>query len=934
MSKSLKMAHVNVRSLMNKFYQVKDFILQENYDIFAISETWLSNEIADNLISIRGYNLFRKDRGSRGGGVCIYVKNSFKCCLIDSTNSIEQLWINFKVSEERIAIGVVYRPPNTNYKLFIDELEQSCTNSLSFCDKIYCFGDNNVNFFDESCPSTLYFKTMLESINLEQIIAEPTRFANGRGSLLDLILVSSGLDIIESGVQGQKFADHETVYCHIQINQPKVEPTIKTIRCFKNFDIEEFRRSLQLVPWQTVFHIPDIDGKVNFIQQNILNVINQHAPIKKVKITSNKNPPWLTDNLKLLMRLRDKAFSKYKKTKKLSHWDYYKSLRNTTNQAINREKKAYFASLHNTNTKNLWRELKSVNIACNSNVDLPPNLQNPNDINNFFINSISAASNNPQPIIQYYKQNPIKVGMEPLLFNTVDTTEIYKYICQIKSNSSGVDGITIQIIEYCCPTILPYLTHVMNYCVLHNIFPSTWKIGAVVPIAKIKDPKDYKDLRPITILPVLSKVFEKVIEKQIRAHLCRYHLFPENQSGFRPNHSCTTALLNVTDDLLRSHDQGKVSILTLLDFSKAFDTINHDILCAVLEHMGFSQSSVTLLKNYLAQRMQYVRLNNSNSQLMAVTKGVPQGSILGPLLFVIYTSTFHRNIKHCSMQTYADDTQIYYSFWLNDRIEAVKKINEDLHTISETSKNHSLVINPAKSVVLIFGNEHAVEVLKTTVNITIDNTALPIKNETRNLGLFLDNSFKYKTHISHCIKRAYAALKLIYPHRHYLSVSIKTMLCETLVLSQFTFCSQVYGSCISTDTARRIQRVQNSCMRLIYGVRKYDHISHKLLELGWLNMTNRRTLQSAALFLKIIKLETPKYLFSKVRFRNDIHNLNLRYKNEIDIPLHKTGLFKGAFSYQIAFIYNSLPDIWKNLSTSTLIVKLRNKLFESQNMRH
>lgn len=282
---------------------------------------------------------------------------------------------------------------------------------------------------------------------------------------------------------------------------------------------------------------------------------------------------------------------------------------------------------------------------------------------------------------------------------------------------------------------------------------------------------------------------------------------------------------------------------------------------------------------------------------------------------------------------YADDTQLYNSFHIEHYQQALLNINNDLNNIANVSQKHSLQINPLKSVILLFGSNNVLSELENRINLSINNTPIPVRAEARNLGLFMDNSFRYKTQLSNYIKQAYINLKLIYPHRKYLPTKIKSMLCETLVLSHFSFCSQVYGPSITADTVRRVQRVQNSCLRLVYGVRKFDHISHKLKESNWLSMQNRRTLQAACLYHKIITERRPPYLMQKISFRTDIHNLNLRYKGAITPPLHRTSLFESGFSYQISKVYNHIPLDIKNSSVKVFKSKFRQFLLNSQNFR-
>ena len=250
------------------------------------------------------------------------------------------------------------------------------------------------------------------------------------------------------------------------------------------------------------------------------------------------------------------------------------------------------------------------------------------------------------------------------------------------------------MILFCCPLIIPYLTNIVNCCIEKKYFPTSWKIANIMPLPKTKKPVEYKDLRPISILPILSKLIEKVLNMQIREHLDKFKILPPTQSGFRASHSCSTALLKVTDDILSATDKNKLTALILLDYSKAFDRINHQLLLAILHYYGFGEDSLAMIQSYLENRLQRVRIKGKLSTPLNISSGVPQGSILGPTLFTIFTSNLYSYISFCEFHCYADDSQLYLSFDSKNLQEAAQKINADLDSIIVASKNHLLDYKP------------------------------------------------------------------------------------------------------------------------------------------------------------------------------------------------------------------------------------------------
>lgn len=371
----------------------------------------------------------------------------------------------------------------------------------------------------------------------------------------------------------------------------------------------------------------------------------------------------------------------------------------------------------------------------------------------------------------------------------------------------------------------------------------------------------------------------------------------------------------MTDDLLRAFDDNKSTCLILLDFSKAFDTLNHAILCTKLRYFGLSEAALLFFHNYLTEREQRVVINNCFSETIDIEQGVPQGSILGPLLFSVYTADFYKYLNFCKSHQYADDTQLYYSFSLTDINLAVERINSDLNAISDVSKSHGLILNENKTQMLLLSKNKNSILEDDNFKIILNNLILQPSDNCKNLGIFIDADLRFSQHVSHLIRKSFAKLKILYVHKDFLSTDIKLRLCDSLILSHLAYCDTVFWPALLQNDRDSLQKIQNCCLRFCFNLRKFDHISAKFKESNWLNLSERFQVHLACLIFKVNLAQSPQYLLSKLVRGSDIHIRPTRHCELYNIPKHNTALFERSFSFNAAKIYNSLPNNLKDLSS-------------------
>nr|CAH7759109.1 unnamed protein product [Callosobruchus chinensis] len=734
-----------------------------------------------------------------------------------------------------IICGVVYRPPTQELVNFLDQLEDSFVKALGCSEHIFCLGDFNVDYAQAATYNYNQLEQFIENHELSQLITDFTRVTANSSTLIDVILTLSPSLVVSSGVVSCHFSDHEIIFSNLSI--PKPQPLFKYIRNYKSIDAERFCNDLENENINEILYIQDVDKKTEYLSNAILSVLDVHAPYKLVRFTK-KPAPWLTDNLRFIMHLRDAAKAKFNQTKSVESWEKYKKAKNFATQAVRNEKKAFFNHLCKCkDRKQIWKQLQNLNIRKTEQTGvIPDQLRDADSVNEYFINSVPNVSHDNKDFLQFLNNTVYnRVKENDFRFVLATEEDIFNIIRDsIKTDAVGVDGINISIIKICYPAIKGALINIVNSCILSGYYPRAWKTAVVKPIPKKSEIEDFKDLRPISLLPTFSKILEHILNNQIKSYIYRNCILPNHQSGFRSSHSCATALLKVTDDILEAIDTDESSILVMLDFSKAFDYVNHKILISRLKYYGLGEVPLRFFEEYLFNCKQKVETIRGVSNVMDVPSGVLQGSVLGPLLYLVYTFDLHSCVNNCNIQTYANDTQLIHFFNFCSINQASYKVNMDFVNISDYRKRHCLRINPSKLSALIFTPRRMCTDIKERISLNLDGAVIPIVDYLKNLGVTIDSNLKFDRHRTNTAKAAYTCLRLLYSSQHILNFKTRKKLVESLVLSKFNYSMVLYYPYLDCFMKYRMQKLQNNCCGFVFGLRKYDRVSSKIRNLGWL----------------------------------------------------------------------------------------------------
>lgn len=458
--------------------------------------------------------------------------------------------------------------------------------------------------------------------------------------------------------------------------------------------------------------------------------------------------------------------------------------------------------------------------------------------------------------------------------------------------------------------LLPIITKIFNFSVSSGTYPKSWKDANLIPLQKKSSPSSFSDYRPISILPFLSKVLERLIHWQLSTFLTSNNLLNPFQSGFRPGHSATTALAKVSDDIRWGMESQNLTVLTLLDFSNAFNTVDFDILLKVLHSLNISPPVIDWFRSYLYGRRQRIKVEDSFSSWCDTSAGVPQGGVLSPLLFAIFINSISDQLSS-SYHLYADDFQIYTQSRLENIDDAIETTNNDIKLISDWSKSHGLLVNPRKTQCIIIGSSYYISRLDYSklTPVVFDGVIIPYSQTVKNLGVTFDTTLSWRTQVDEVRKKMFAAYGALRRLQNFLPIPTKIMLAQSLLLPILDYADSSYPD-ISVELLLKLERLQNLGIRFIFGLRKYDHVSEFRNKLEWLTVRQRRNLHIlSSLYSILFHSKSPGYLKQRFVFLASKHGLSLRSTDSLllDVPTHSSNFYGLSFTVQAIRLWNSLP---------------------------
>ena len=931
-------AHINARSLNKNIEELREIIYKTSFDAVAVSETWLTKNSPKDRFQLNNYTVFRNDRkDSRGGGVLWYIRDHYKVKVLKTISSSvipEMLWLEVSTAGKKVALGCLYRPPKLPYGVFAN-LYDSLISIYAKYEHTILVGDFNCNMLDLNAYSTkLLVDSFFEPFSLKQLIDKPTRVTDTSRTLIDLILVNKPQNaLFSSCCDAPGVSDNFFTYVAYSLKKEKFKPYKVTKRDFKNINHEAFQNTIELTPWENIFTVASVNDKITVLENYINDILDQYAPYKTFTVKKRDHTPWIGPNIRKMMDARDSLKNDFNATGDLSKFDAYKYHRNMVTSARRRAQSRMFNDTINKSagdSKKNYEAAKKLGVMTEQNVSTHIHFTAEN-LNNAFVANNNADVDSDlidEQIRKLYEKNP--PCLHTFDFQPVSEEDVTKTLKSINTNSTGADHLNAFTLKYFIDRISEVLTHIINTSFERGIFPDKWKLALIKPIPKISFPLKESDFRPISLLCTLSKIIGRLANRQINNYLMEHSLLDPNQSAYKKYHGCNTALLKITDDILDSIDESEVTILTLLDFSKAFDTVNHRLLLEKLKILGFSQIAREWVSSYLTDRYQKVVVDEDGSSWVKIKNGVPQGSILGPTLFNILVSDMRQIIEFNQHHGYADDVQLNKNTKIENLNQSISETNQDLASISTYCRNSALTINEKKCHYMIIGTKPALRKVDDLIlnDMVINNKIIKREKHLRNLGLNYDEVLSWKRHVNVIVGRAISKFKDLNKFKKFLNEDSKKLLCDSLILSQFSFCDIVYMN-IDMYLQRRIQKIQNLCLKFIFNIKKRQHWNSAELrkKINWLSMRGRTILNGLSLLFKTLNNKGPDYIRDMFTLVSEINQRNTRtYHRNIWIQnVHYSDIHLKSFKLYISKIWNSLSANIKN-SVSVFTFKKKVKL--------
>ena len=952
-NKNLSFLHLNIASLSKHKDELETMLKMINYqfDIIGISETKIEKNVTPIFdLNLQGYTYYGTPTESTKGGTLLYINNKLKCKPRKDLNEnlyksgeLESTFVEIiNPRKKNFIVGCVYRHPSMDTNEFNDFFLSPMLLKLSKENKTTFFmGDFNIDLMKINSDSSTSnsFDCMTSYLFVPHIIY-PSRIAKDitrktSKTLIDNIF-SNSLNYSQ-GISGNitiSISDHLAQFLILPL-ECKIQPTKKIIykRDIKKLDRENFILDLLDVNWKEITRLEENDPNLSFyeFETKLNSIIDKHIPLKKLskKELNQQHKPWITAGIRNSIKRRDKLYKKFIKAKNEDSRNFYhityKELRNQIVNVCRQSKNNYYQHYFMENANNLkktWKGIKSI-ISINSSVKVEPSSlviedklitdhkQIAEEFNKYFSTIAKKLRKNINNVNQDFREYLHNNNENSFFIRATDEHEILRLITELDCKKAiGPHSIPTEIFKYIKPIIVESLTDIINLSFKTGIYIDNLKISKAIPIYKQKgDNLVCSNYRPISLLSNINKIVEKLMHDRLYDFLSKSKSIYDLQFGFRNNHSTCHALTYLTEYVRNALDEGFYASGIFVDLQKAFDTVDHKILLYKLNHYGVRGIANNWFHSYLSNRKQYVSINGFSSDEVIMEHGVPQGSVLGPLLFIIYINDLNIALKYCSTLHYADDTSLLIK---NKSLKQMKKyLNFDLRNLTKWLKANKISLNASKTEVIIF--RHPNKKINYNLKLKLDGKPLITSQFVKYLGLYIDSHLKWNLQIDTLASKLTRAVGMLSKIRHYVPINALRSIYFAIFSSHLTYGSQIWGQ-NHNENIKRISRLQNRAIRIINfaGINESASILYKGSHI--LKFTDHVHLQNTIFTHESLNLKLPNVLNNIFTSTYNAHKYTTRNSlvSKLALPKVNTTIYGlKSIKYQSVKQWNNAIDKYR-----------------------